>query len=389
MNLFTYLMSKKGYNYLPHKDLFSYLLGKNNSIKTETGTEITINSIRGLLKSLKLFKESTQNGTPTPENPVEIKTVKGYKNELNVVGSSSGGGVDSVGTSDGKIVSTGTTTGTYYNIIGYINQNLPAGDYVFSITEPLNHGLKIRFRNSQNVGIATYTIPKGSTSVSIDLSENAGSWLIFAEGNVTVGMSINEEFYPMLVKGTEELPYVPYGTNWIYLKATNGTDTIYKTIPLNENEIAGIGNYKDELIVDKTGHCYLGKNTRNLELAITNMDNLDDYPGWRNQTQLKNDYNNLNASFNSVTSYLCNIHNFSNGININTNGAGIIFLDKSIFNLTQTQWKEQYPDLVFKIIYGLQETNLIDLNYTIDMTIFKGTNIITNSADADMIIEYI
>lgn len=254
MNLFTYLMSKKGYNYLPHQDLFAYLLGKSNSIPNiSSGTEITINSRKGVLISLELDKESTQGANPTPTDPQEINTI--------------------------------------------------------------------------------------TTSITITVSDS--------ENNVKT-----------------------------------------KTIPLGNNEIAGIGDKKDKLIIDKNGHCYLQKNTRKLELPISNMNNAADYPGWQALTQLKHDYNNKNGYFKSYANYLSNISNYAYNIGINTAGNGVLYLSKASFGLTQAQWKEQYPDLVFKIIYDLQEPELVDLDYTIDMSIFKGNNTITNDKNAYMQIQY-
>ena len=41
MDLFTYLMAKKGYNTSIHGDLYSYLLGKNNGTpKIAEGTSL-------------------------------------------------------------------------------------------------------------------------------------------------------------------------------------------------------------------------------------------------------------------------------------------------------------------------------------------------------------
>lgn len=80
MDLFTYLMSKKGNN--TQRDLFSYLLGKGSggggTYTTYTGTSLNIsNSIKAQIKKFMLNStELTQDGTPTPSNPIDVNVIK-------------------------------------------------------------------------------------------------------------------------------------------------------------------------------------------------------------------------------------------------------------------------------------------------------------------------
>lgn len=81
MDLFTYLMAKNNQN--TQKDLFSYLLGKSGgqsgTYTTYTGTSLNIlNTLRGKIKNIELKpSEITQDGTPTPDAPIEVNTVTG------------------------------------------------------------------------------------------------------------------------------------------------------------------------------------------------------------------------------------------------------------------------------------------------------------------------
>ena len=50
----------------------------NGVVGTSTGS--ISGALNYPLNELKMTKESTQDGTPTPESPVEVKTVKGYRN---------------------------------------------------------------------------------------------------------------------------------------------------------------------------------------------------------------------------------------------------------------------------------------------------------------------
>lgn len=85
MDLFTYLMAKNGHN--TGKDLFSYLLGKKASggsgtYTTFSGTSLNIsNTIKAKIKNFMLNStELTQDGTPTPDNPVDVNVITGDNN---------------------------------------------------------------------------------------------------------------------------------------------------------------------------------------------------------------------------------------------------------------------------------------------------------------------
>ena len=80
MDLFTYLMAKKGHN--THRDLFSYLLGKNaggsGTYTTFSGTSLNIsNTLQAKIKNIALEGNTSQDGTPTPDTPIPIKVVTG------------------------------------------------------------------------------------------------------------------------------------------------------------------------------------------------------------------------------------------------------------------------------------------------------------------------
>lgn len=144
----------------------------------------------------------------------------------------------------------------------------------------------------------------------------------------------------------------------------------------------------DKLII-KDGRAIIQKKSRNLSLAIADMANSEDYPGWRNVVNLGEDYPNKNTHMREFCNYKCNIAEFSTGgVGINSNGGGsTLFLSKGVFGLTQTQWKEQYPDLVFNLIYELAEPYEIDLGKITTLKTFNGTTYITNSEDAKMSVE--
>lgn len=85
MDLFTYLLKKKGHNSSVNGDLFSYLLAsrKRGTYQTYNGTQINVvDSINARMKNWILGGNTNQNGTPTPDVPIDIHNVVGENNIL-------------------------------------------------------------------------------------------------------------------------------------------------------------------------------------------------------------------------------------------------------------------------------------------------------------------
>ena len=134
-------------------------------------------------------------------------------------------------------------------------------------------------------------------------------------------------------------------------------------------ELCSIDDSKD-YIKGKPGEWYLYRKIRKIELPIKDMDNLENYPGWKKQFQLVADYPNKNDIMANVTQFYCNIAYKSNpGIMMNTNFEGILYLRKLNFILNQSEWQEQYPNLIFVIQYALltHESNIIVDKETIEV----------------------
>lgn len=139
-----------------------------------------------------------------------------------------------------------------------------------------------------------------------------------------------------LEKGTEATQYVPHQEQNIHF-------------PLAEGQLLHKGDYLADDGIHST--------RRTIKLAISDMNNSESYPGWNNTPYIQNDYPEKNGYLNVVTNYLSNISTEnSDGISINTtNDKNVLFLSTNIFNLTQTQWKSQYPNLMFELQYELAE----------------------------------
>ena len=141
---------------------------------------------------------------------------------------------------------------------------------------------------------------------------------------------------------------------------------------------------------------YLKKMVRKLELAVADMDNSNSYPGWKGVTQLYTDYPNQNATLQSLTTYTTNVSGMKNALSINTNvGNRIIYFRREVIDISQDQWKANYPNLIVVIYYGLQNPIYNLLNDTlqneldnIDSAVtYKGeTNISQTNEDLPFVI---
>ena len=155
------------------------------------------------------------------------------------------------------------------------------------------------------------------------------------------------------------------------------TDKEYKyTINLGDIEICKIEDYGDELFKNTLNSEYYNSSLelnkwyklariRKLELNISDMNNNEDYPGWRNVPNLRNDFPNASSGIQTyTTAYKCNIAVL--GMNLNTLGTNsILFLHKSNFGLTQSQWKTTYPNLVLELYYRMATPTYTLLNDTL------------------------
>lgn len=262
MNLFNYLMAKKGHNTSVRDNLLAYLLGKRTpkEVKTATGTTISItDASREKIVSLTLSKESTQDGTPTPDNPVEVKTIKG------------------------------------------------------------------------NVGIAI----------------------------------------------------------------SDGTNTRNYTIPLGNNEIVGIGAYKDELIVDKNGHCWLNKKTG--KKIFNDSDTFAEQYSSSSRTGFRTLIEGIKpiSSGNEIPNLLS-----TKFISVSMNATwkpgnmSMVTYEGNLnivyFFLEANKTVDDIKNVLVNqpIYYPLATPQVIDLNYTVDIELFKGINNISNSDDMDMTLKY-
>lgn len=181
---------------------------------TVEGEVINIQDSSNLpIKDFQLKGNAVQDGTPTPDNPVDIKVVTGDV-EVNVVGKNLAS------------ISSGN------NIV--IANNLLAGTYTFSIDINFACGLSLKANNSSGETIISNSYSaSGRKSLTFTIQETTS---IFLNGfSSTTGKSFAEcaNNYQIEV-GSTATNYEPY------------TETTV-TLPLGNIELAKIGNYTDRI----------------------------------------------------------------------------------------------------------------------------------------------
>lgn len=225
------------------------LNGGESTLKAVTissGTLTKVDKSMGL--SIKEYYGNTvQNGTPTPEAPVEVKTISGDntftinsvnyrldlggKNLLKIVKDSATiNGITFIQNEDGSIGVKGTATANATFASTVMQPITPSSRYTISGCPSggsnSTYRLLLRVRNSNGTNIFT----SSETGSSLTINVPAEAVQVLGEIIVYSGQTVDLTFYPQLEKGTEATAYSPYVANPI--------------------ELCKIGDYKDKIYND-------------------------------------------------------------------------------------------------------------------------------------------
>lgn len=211
---------------------------------TVSGDIVTVSdSARSPLLGLRVFGKSTQDGTPTPETPIELVSVNNptvnvcgknlipypYYNTTNTVN-----GVTFTDIGDGSINFKGTTTAGL-NFIFVKDYALKAGTYILSAEGMRTNGSLMLYDSNEKVLLAEL-IP-GITEVAFTAHKDYAKVRIYLnEGDV--GRELTGSIKPMLRSAnTMDGAYEPYTHQSLSLSTPNGL----AGIPVSSG-----GNYTDE-----------------------------------------------------------------------------------------------------------------------------------------------
>ncbi len=201
------------------------------------GEQITItDSAKRGFQGLKIYGKTTQNGTPTPDNPIPLESVGG---DGAIVTNIEGGnllkiaaksttcyGVTITVNTDNSITLNGTATQDFSFYVG--DAELTDGTYTMSCKGAIAWNSRILYCDED----ASWT----AYSANSVRNCNGGvySFILFVAGGAS---NSNITIYPILNKGSTALPYQPYVEPQQFVVATpNG---------LNGFPVSSGGNYTD------------------------------------------------------------------------------------------------------------------------------------------------
>ena len=194
--------------------------------------------------------------SPSPDYPQEINSIEGSvefacrgKNILTKKSSTqTSNGITNV-FKDNTLTYNGTASLNYSNCVPTGNFKITKGTYTFSITNPLDTSISVRFQKTidYNGGSFEARINKGETSVTFTLHDDFNFlyfYLITREGDTYSGHTSMQ-----LEKGTQATDYEPH------------VEPNKVTFNLGQEKLRSVGDVKDELVVDlDTGDYYKVEN---------------------------------------------------------------------------------------------------------------------------------
>lgn len=302
-------------------------------------------------KGLKLFGNTTQDGTPTPDAPIDLVntgnngtigiSVYGknlltypYKETTKIMY-----GVNYIVNEDGTINIDGTSS-SYSTFI--LNENI-------SLIGGVRYKLKSGTNNISN--IIQYIDGTGKIEYAsvVDWKNEYQLKNIYLQ--VNPNKTVSELVKPMLIVDVkEEVNYeVPKGIQSLTIPTPNGLPGI---------QVSSGGNYTDENgqqwvcdEIDLARGVYIQR-VKLFELAIADMNNSENYPGWASVQDILKCVPNATNGIINKDMYL----NIGKKVSANTvNTKCVVWLDMSVYSMTQREWQEKYPDLVVKFMIPLIE----------------------------------
>lgn len=223
-------------------------------VKTASGESILLtDSIDAPFQGLKLFGKSTQDGTPSPENPVPIVSAcDDGQIEVGVYGGNlidannfnsqvreyeTGERIELINNGNGSLTVTGTTpTNRYFVTVGY-DIPLQDGEYTLTANGNFDDGVFIILR----------MFLKNNTSKDFEISKNKRyrNFLVntkeinraYIFTQTSPGYSVDCTFFPILNYGTNPILWEPYTKQSLTYPTPNGLPGI---------PVSSGGNYTDE-----------------------------------------------------------------------------------------------------------------------------------------------
>lgn len=308
-----------------------------------SGNPVTCHPVEGYPISAVVTLEPKQagSGDPSPEN---VRPISGYDEVTVNVRGKNVVNVDDI--PEAAVTEGGHYFETLLPFKPYLGATVTLSANVTCLPETYTYGWRLELGAGNttyqyDIKLAdTFTKEQGARiSVTGTVNQDAANyeWLAFRCRTEISTPGVTFEIANIMLEVSDTpTPYEPYQPG------TTATITLPETIYGGTvDAVTGVGS--EETIM--------------FEMAIADMNNDENFPGWIAVPYLTDIVGaGYNSGINDEILKTCNIvksaFNDTNisYIAINTMGTNsVLYLSKNAFGLTQTQWKEQYPDLVVQI----------------------------------------
>lgn len=331
-------------------------------------------AIEQYLGGLRVFGKTTQNGTPTPDAPVELVSA-GKNGAINVF--VTGKNLLAEPFVIGVYRANGYGTNEY--VISTKGMYLSAGTYAISASGVSTCNLYVNGMIDAT-HTSDYQVNYGNARV-IEILEDG---LYNVQFN-TVGGALFTDAELQVVNASAQLEFGATATEYEPYKGQTATLS-------TPNGLLGIGEYRDE--IDFARGVYVHR-VEFYSFAVADMNGSESYPGWRNAGIAKYYPNASNAIGRYGAVAMCNIEsNPGANVHINTKDGSDVILMPNPNGMAQSEWKAQYPNLVFELIVSIPtpiETPLTEEELAAYKTLhtYKDHTTVSNDAGARMELEYV
>ena len=223
------------------------------------------------MAGLTLYGRSKQDGTPTPDAPVDIVSVGGNLAKNNATTRTINGVTFTVN-ADGTIAVRGTATAnSQVNLATRGDSNaylLPDGTYTLTGCPKGGSGgtYELALNTNPSGAVVAHDYGSGSTFTLADGAGMQGCGLYIM---IRSGKTVDLTFEPMLTRGSTAYPYVPYDHAGLWARRTSDAGVQSVTpVPLDGHELRSLPDgTRDELTVDERGHAVLVQRVGSVDLG--------------------------------------------------------------------------------------------------------------------------
>ena len=305
-------------------------------------THIT-DSDKGLIQDMMIYGKSSQDGTPSVENPVEIKNVVNPTVKLlgsNILkiedGEYQDGGV-TVTVSNGVLKLKGTAN-------QFIDIEITANSKIV-----FKEGTKIIFSSNNVKGIENKNAPyldfTNNNTIGFSIvNNNLNTPYIIKEGDTKYpfilfircheGKNYDETWKPQVLIGETITPFKPYTEQTITLPIT------LNAVPVSSGGNVTINGqqYIADRVVEKDGVFGIKRNIREIHTNTKTMNNSEEFPGWDKVKGISDTvyYNEQPVGTARILTFISNFTQFALCQN-NIKSNNIVFLTREIIGYSQSE----------------------------------------------------